>query len=214
MSFKIITIVISVLLLTTTYAFAQFYEDYAKSNFYFSMVDYEISKYKEIVKTPKINKDNAFYSLIKEYEKFVYAMNYYNIDDISDLYCSSNNPYTIVEDNRSNKIKIQEYYKHGFSLRCTEAMTMFEIDYNWLEENYGQSISPEYKKWLAYLKNPIRLEDGGITITKNFLNQQIKLLERFANDYPNFVGIADVVKELNMLKAIKSGDIQLENTIE
>ena len=94
-------------------------------------------------------KDLAFFSLIKDYEKYVYAMNYYDIDGISNLKCTYyNNKYKSDTDLRFNKIPLEEYYNLGLTLSCTEGMSAFRINKKLLIEKYGKNISSILKNYL------------------------------------------------------------------
>ena len=189
-------LIVLFLILFTLPAFAEDDELY-----YFKKLDNYISKYQKELILNQNNKNAAFYNLQKEYENIVFEMNTKNINKISQLQCTNyNGRYSITSDNRDNKIKVQKYYNKGVKLYCSEAMSIFIVDYNWLKKNHGSGLTKEYNEWLKYLSNPVSFEEGTLNTDKRTLNMQITKLEKFIYSYPNFIGIEDVKKELNKLK--------------
>lgn len=191
---KLITL-ICLLITTTTYAFD------LKSYHIFNEIKNSVSIFKQLVKNPNIDIDNAFYALQKDYEKYLYIMQYNNIDDISELYCENiNKKYRIRDDRRKEKIDLQEYYNYGFSISCKEGMSNFEINYKFLLDNYGTNISETYKEWLKHKSNGIEFEDGFTYATDEEFYAEIQYLKNFIKKHPNFVAILDVAKELELFE--------------
>ena len=92
---------------------------------------------------------------------------------------SDNDPYVkyeIEKDNRDNKVSIREYYQRGLNLYCAEGMSMYIVNYDWVEKKYGSNLSNGYKKWLKYLKNQDLFEEGLLNKNKKRLNKNIKYL--------------------------------------
>ena len=168
------------------------------SDFYFTKIDNSIENYKKNIKS--LGADKAFYLLQKDYEKYVSEMNSNDTDKISQLQCSYKRKYLPTIDNRNNKINLQNYHNKGLGLYCSEAMSIFTVNYNWLENNYGTGLSKKYKLWLKYLKKPVPFDEGMLNTNKKTLNKQIKNLEKFIYYYPDFVGIQDVENELRKLR--------------
>lgn len=176
--------------------------DSNSSAYYFLKMNDSIKIYRN--NTELIGIDKAFYLLQKDYEKYVSEMNSNDADNISQLQCLNyKRKYSSTVDNRNNKVNIQNYYNKGLSLYCSEAMSIFTVDYNKLKKHYGKGLSKEYKLWLNYLRKPIPFDEGMLNTDKKTLNKQIKNLENFIYFYPDFIGIKDVENELRKLREAK-----------
>ena len=191
-------LIISILSLFSLPAFGE----YISSNSYLEHLNNSTKDFDKISKIS--NSDINFYNLQKKYEKIIFEMNLKDADNISKLYCTSyNNKYSILEDNRTNKTCIKNYNNIGINLYCTEGISVYMVDYNWLEKLYGKGLSKEYRQWLSYLKNPVPFEEGLLNTDKKNVNNKITKLENFIKKYPNFVAIEDVMNELKKLKAAR-----------
>lgn len=196
---KIFVIFILFIFLLSAFSFENI-----SSNTYFILINKLQKEYKQNYKNSNYKKDDIFYKLQKEYEKYVYEMNSKDIDEISKLECRiQNGKYLLTNDTGNKKIDIEKYYKNGIKLHCSEAMSVFVVDYKWLENHYGKKLSKEYKLWLNYLKKPVSFEEGFLNEDIKILNKQISKLEYFLEKYPNFVANDDIKIELKKLKSAR-----------
>lgn len=176
-------------------------DEIASSEYFLKEINNYLIKYQCNINSANKNYDKDFYNLQKSYENLVFMMNTNNVDNISDIRCRTiNGKYKLEGNVDSTNFNIQKYTDIGLGFYCTEAMSVFIVNYNWLEKHYGRKLTKEYKFWLKYLKQPVPFEEGMLNTNKKNLKKQIKNLETFISTHPDFIGINDIKNELNKLK--------------
>ncbi len=172
---------------------------YFDSNWYFYLFEESQTTFNKINKNfPQLKADNAFYQLFKDYEKYVYAMNYYDIDTISELGCNMyDGKYEVRGDYRTNKVPLSNYYANNLILTCGEGSTGFSVNIPSLRAKYGQNLSSAYNQWLDYKVNSlVKLNEGSLDTNPDNIRKEIIILENLLTANSDFVASADVAKEL------------------
>ena len=85
------------------------------------------------------------------------------------------------------------YYKNNWvKLPCVEGSYFYAVNSEYLHKKYGKYLSPAYNEWLKFiLKRESVMQDGGLMVPPDTLREYIISLEKFVEQYPDFVLIGD-----------------------
>ena len=85
------------------------------------------------------------------------------------------------------------YYKNNWiKIPCVEGSYFYTVNSEYLLNNYGQYLSDAYKDWLKFiLKRESIMQDGGLSVPPDKLREYIIYLEKFIEQYPDFILISD-----------------------
>lgn len=85
------------------------------------------------------------------------------------------------------------YYTNNWvKLPCVEGSYFYAVNSEYLREKYGKYLSPAYNEWLELiLKRESVMQDGGLMVSPDTLREYIISLEKFVEQYPDFVLIGD-----------------------
>ena len=138
--------------------------------------------YKENLEQDEINflnkaknsKDNDL-EFSKLQMKFIKATDVLNEKYIENI--DSENPYY-----RNNWVKVL----------YVEGCYIYAVNSEYLLEKYGKYLSPAYNEWLQFIfKRESVMQDGGLMVPPDTLREYIISLEKFVEQYPDFVLIGD-----------------------
>ena len=85
------------------------------------------------------------------------------------------------------------YYRDNWvKVIYVEGCYIYTVNSEYLVEKYGKYLSPAYNEWLKFiLKRESVMQDGGLTVPPDTLREYIISLEKFVDQYPDFVLIGD-----------------------
>ena len=86
------------------------------------------------------------------------------------------------------------YYRNNWvKVIYVEGCYIYTVNSEYLLEKYGKYLSPAYNEWLEFiLKRESVMQDGGLMVPPDTLREYIISLEKFVEQYPDFVLIGDV----------------------
>ncbi len=86
------------------------------------------------------------------------------------------------------------YYQNNWvKISCIEGIYFYSVNSEYLQEKFGKYLSPAYNEWLKFtVKRETVMQDGGLSIPTDKLREYIIFLEKFTEQYPEFVLINDV----------------------
>ena len=86
------------------------------------------------------------------------------------------------------------YYRNNWvKVLYVEGCYIYAVNSEYLLEKYGKYLSPAYNEWLEFiLKRESVMQDGGLMVPPDTLREYIISLEKFVEQYPDFVLIGDV----------------------
>lgn len=85
------------------------------------------------------------------------------------------------------------YYRNNWvKVLYIEGCYIYAVNSEYLREKYGKYLSPAYNEWLEYiLKRESVMQDAGLMVPPDTLREYIISLEKFVEQYPDFVLIGD-----------------------
>ena len=85
------------------------------------------------------------------------------------------------------------YYRNSWvKVIYVEGCYIYAVNSEYLLEKYGKYLSPAYNEWLQFiLKRESVMQDGGLMVPPDTLREYIISLEKFVEQYPDFVLIGD-----------------------
>ena len=101
----------------------------------------------------------------------------------------------ILNEKYADNIDIDDlYYQNSWvKLSCVEGIYFYSVNSEYLIQKYGQYLSPAYNDWLKFtLKRENVMQDVGLIIPPDTLREYIISLEKFVEQYPEFVLILEV----------------------
>ena len=120
--------------------------------------------------------------------------------EFSKLHMKFNKAADILNEKYAENIDIHDaYYKNNWvKLPCVEGTYFYAVNSEYLLDNYGSYLSDAYKEWLSFiLKRESVMQDGGLAVPPDKLREYIVFLEKFVEQYPDFVLISDAKVILN-----------------
>ncbi len=104
------------------------------------------------------------------------------------------NATDVLNEKYADNIDINDpYYKNNWvKLPCVEGSYFYAVNSEYLHKKYGKYLSPAYNEWLKFiLKRESVMQDGGLMVPPDTLREYIICLEKFVEQYPEFVLIGD-----------------------
>ena len=84
------------------------------------------------------------------------------------------------------------YINNWVKVLYVEGCYLYAVNSEYLCEKYGKYLSPAYNEWLKFiLKRESVMQDGGLIVPPDTLREYIICLEKFVEQYPEFVLIGD-----------------------
>ncbi len=85
------------------------------------------------------------------------------------------------------------YYRNNWvKVLYVEGCYIYAVNSEYLLEKYGKYLSPAYNEWLKFiLKRESVMQDAGLMVPPDTLREYIISIEKFVEQYPDFVLIGD-----------------------